>query len=93
MTKWRGFIKESKSYMNHPDYWPEWLASVKSDWTGEWTRSGKKDVKNAKIDFWRKFPRAWMRFHWFILCDWVKKYCWWTPRNWIMLKWRRKDSR
>lgn len=32
---------------------------------------GYHDYK-AKIDFWRKFPRAWVRFHWFTLRDWIR---------------------
>ncbi len=30
MTTWRGFVEESKSYMNHPDCWKEWIVKGKS---------------------------------------------------------------
>ena len=75
MTTWRGFVEESKSYMNHPDYWKEWKAQLYyEDGTPDpnypgWT---DKDRFYATLDFWRKFPRAWLRFHWLVFRDWIK---------------------
>lgn len=49
MSEWRGFLVESKSFMNYPEY---------------------------KLNFWVYFPRAWIRFHFYILQDWYwKKRC------------------
>lgn len=75
---WRGFVKESKSYMNYPDNWTEWKAQLylangepDPDYPG-WTM---KDKRTAKLKFWWKFPRAWFRFYgsWFydyLKCIW-----------------------
>ena len=76
MTTWRGFVEESKSYMNHPDYWKEWNAALyledgitpDPNYPG-WTN---RDVFYAILNFWRKFPRSWLRFHWLVFRDWVK---------------------
>ncbi len=78
MTEWRGFVVESKRYMGHPDYsdyWAEYKAQLyladgtpDPDYTG-WT---EKDRFRAKVTFWRKFPRAWVRFYWLVFQDWVK---------------------
>lgn len=66
MSDWKGFLEESKSYMNHPDYWKEWRAQLylangepDPNYPG-WTMA---DKRKAKLKFWRKFPRAWIRFH------------------------------
>ena len=58
---WQGFVTESKKYMSYPDYWPEW---------GGWTM---QDKSIAALKFWRAFPRAWLRFHWFTFADWVQR--------------------
>lgn len=72
---WKGFLKESKSYMNHPDYWKECKAQLyltngdpDPNYLG-WTQA---DRAKAKLEFWRKFPRAWVRFYWTYLYDWCK---------------------
>ena len=55
---WQGFLKESKSYMNHPDHWKEWNAyPYKPD---GWTAA---DRRRAKLRFWVHFPVAWVRFY------------------------------
>ena len=77
---WKGFLTESKLYMNYPDVshpdlpwgadsygWPEWNA-YPNDPDG-WTQA---DKLNAKIEFWRKFPRAVVRFYLFTVWDWIK---------------------
>lgn len=75
MTEWCGFVEESKSYMNHPNYWKEWKAQLyyedgtpDPDYPG-WT---EKDKFYAILNFWRKFPRAWVCFYWQIFHDWIK---------------------
>ncbi len=71
MTEWRGFVEESKSYMNHPDYWKEWKFKLYDDDDSTfWT---EKDKFYAVLNFWRKFPRAWVRFYWQVFRDWVKE--------------------
>jgi len=66
MTTWRGFVEESKRYMNHLDYWKEWKEQLyyedgtrDTDYPG-WT---DKDIFYATLNFWRKFPRACIRFY------------------------------
>lgn len=69
---WGGFVKESKSYVNHPDFWLEgraqlYLANGDPDpncpgWT-------EKDRLWATFKFWWVFPRAWCRFYWQVLRD------------------------
>ncbi len=62
---WEGFLIESKKYMNHPDYWNEW--DVAADWYPDgWTRA---DKRTASLRFWVGCPRAWLRFHWYVLRD------------------------
>ncbi len=76
MTSWRGFVRESKSYMNHPDYWMEAKAQLYlADGTPDHNYPGwtDKDRFDAILNFWRKFPRAWLRFHWLVFRDWIKK--------------------
>ena len=72
--KWQGFLTESKSYMNHPDLWKEWNAQLylsdgqpDLDYPG-WTM---EDRRKAALKFWLSFPRAWIRFHWAVVRDWV----------------------
>ena len=65
--KWLGFIKESKIYMNYPTYWAEWDAyPYRSD---GWTMA---DKRRGKLKFWLAFPRAWLRFHWYMISDVVR---------------------
>lgn len=47
---WKGFVKESRSYMNY-------------------SRRNKKD----RLLFWIAFPKAWLRFHRAMVCDWGKQ--------------------
>ncbi len=69
MSKWRGFREESKAYMNHPDYWKEW--NVAADWYPDgWTMAGKRW---ASLRFWVSYPRAWLRFHFFIMRYWLRE--------------------
>lgn len=64
MVVWKGFVEESKQYMNYPSYWKEWNAHpYKSD---GWTLASKC---KAAIRFWLRFPGAWFRFHWLALSD------------------------
>ena len=67
MTNWQGFVEESKSYMNHPDYWPE--RNNKDYKLGGWTM---RDKRIAALKFWLAFPRAWLRFQRFTFKDWVQ---------------------
>ena len=71
---WRGFVKESKSYMNHPDSWKEWRAQLYLE-DGEpdpnysgWTIA---DKRKAALEFWQKFPRAWVRYYGSMFIDWL----------------------
>lgn len=68
MSKWRGFREESKAYMNHPDYWKEW--DHISVFSGGWTMA---DRQRAKWRFWVGYPRAWLRFHFFTVRDWLRE--------------------
>jgi len=71
---WKGFIKESKSYMNHPDYWSEHNAQLYlADGTPDFEYPGwtLADKRKAVLNFWLKFPRAWFRFYWSIFFDWL----------------------
>jgi len=60
----KGFLVESKAYMNHPDHWHE--QNHADVLVGGWTAASRQ---RAKVKFWLAFPRAWLRFHWFILRD------------------------
>ncbi len=79
---WQGFLKESKSYMNYPTLhhgrWREWLMQLylengdpDLDYPG-WTWA---EMQKEKLEFWRKFPRAWFIFHWMWLCYEWRKLC------------------
>ena len=77
MTEWRGFIEESKSYMNQPGYWKEWQALLYLD-DGNvapecqfWTVA---DKRMANIIFWLCNPCTFIRFYWSIFCDWLRGY-------------------
>lgn len=63
---WQGFLIESKKYMNHPDYWPEWNVR-KYDPEG-WTM---KDKRKAAFSFWCGFLRAALRFYFFTIREFV----------------------
>jgi len=85
---WKGFLTESKSYMNHPDYWKEWNAQLyladgqlDPDYPG-WTMAGKR---KAALKFWKAFPRAWIRFYWLVVRDWFCNLKWISPL-WIRYK-------
>ena len=67
---WQGFVKESKSYMNHPDYWA--AHRRRNEWytLGGWKVWNKASI--AALKFWLAFPRAWLRFQWFTLRDWLR---------------------
>lgn len=67
---WKGFVKESKSYMNHPDYWHEYNAN-KFEGDGGWTIN---DKRRTKLEFWLAFPRAFIRFYWFELRDQINRW-------------------
>ncbi len=73
---WRGFLTESKSYMNHPDHWKEWQVQLyysngdPDPYYPGWTEA---DRRKAIWKFWRQFPRAWIRFHWSVVCDKFKE--------------------
>jgi len=77
---WKGFVKESKSYMNHPDYSDRFVEHKEQlyfiDGSPDPLYPGWTMVDRRKevIKFWRKFPRAWFRFYWstfydFCFCD------------------------
>lgn len=55
---WKGFVVESKSYLNHPDYWKERNSAQVIE--GGWTMG---DKRKAKLIFWLKFPGAFLRFY------------------------------
>ena len=70
---WQGFVTESKKYMNHPDYWFEWMDKrfmhpEDHDFQYGWTMW---DKRVTTLKFWLAFPRAWLRFQWFTLRDWI----------------------
>jgi len=66
---WEGFLIESKKFMNHPDYWNEW--DIKADWyPNGWTLH---DKRKAKLKFWWKFPKAFIKFHYYGFRDWYYK--------------------
>ncbi len=78
MTEWRGFIAESKSHMNHPDYWKKWQAALYLDdgnvdpnYPG-WTIA---DKRSAKVKFWLSFPRVFSRFYWGEFRHWLRGCC------------------
>jgi hypothetical protein len=63
---WKGFIVESKKYMNHPDNWNEWDAyPYKPD---GWIPTSKR---KASFYFWIKFPKAAMIFYFLIISNFV----------------------
>lgn len=64
---WKGFLTESKLYMNHPDHWKEWNHHTVLE--GGWTAEGKRI---ARLEFWKAFPKAWVKFHWHIIRDWIR---------------------
>lgn len=67
VSDWRGFLAESKSYMNYPDHWPE--RNHAGVLEGGWTMA---DKKHAKVEFWLAFPRAWVRFYSSTVLDWIR---------------------
>lgn len=88
MGSWKGFLTESKLYMNHPDHWKEWTAQLylsngqpDTNYPG-WTMG---DRRKAVLKFWARFPRAWIRFHWYAVRDWGLNLRWIKPL-WIRYK-------
>ena len=79
---WQGFVTESKKYMNHPDHWNEWNHEryKQRGWT-------TRDKWIAKLKFWLRFPRAWLRFRVFTLKDIVRK------RKYDACDWQRELER
>lgn len=69
---WKGFVAESKSYMNHPDCWKGWNRYFPHRHElGGWTDA---DARRAKLKFWRAFPRAWLCFYWATFCYALRKH-------------------
>jgi len=67
--EWQGFIKESKKYMNHPDFWAENSSRTVAD------------KREAAIKFWISFPIPCLRFYCYTLRDWiVKQYYKWEVK-------------
>ena len=67
---WTNFLRESKKYMNHPDYWDksrETDTGKKEFYPDRWTW---KDARKAKIQFWKGFFPAACRFYWYCFRDW-----------------------
>jgi len=69
---WKGFIAESKFYMNYPNgekgYFAEWnyIGVYGDGWT-------VKERRAAKLKFWKAFPRAFVRFYWSFFSDYIRK--------------------
>ena len=69
---WRGFLTESKSYMDYPNgssgRFAEWNYTdvCKNGWT-------VRERRIAKCNFWRRFPRAFIYFYFYTMYDWYKK--------------------
>jgi len=69
---WKGFIAESKLYMNYPNggngRFAEWncIDVYKDGWT-------VKERRVAKLKFWKAFPRAFVRFYWSTFSDYIRK--------------------
>jgi len=73
---WKGFLRESKLYMNYPGLWQgQWAQENEqlyfNDGTPDelypgWTPEEKR---KEVFRFWKAFPRAWVKFHWGWLCD------------------------
>ncbi len=86
---WQGFVTESKKYMNHPDYWKEWMDKrfmhpSDPDFQYGWTVA---DKRTAKLKFWLGFPKAWLKFQWFTLKDIIRK------RKYDACDWQRELER
>jgi len=74
--EWQGFIKESKKYMNHPDYWTEYSSILYRE--NGWTVA---DKRKAAIKFWILFPIPCVKFYCYTLRDWiVKQYYKWEVK-------------
>lgn len=67
---WRGFVLESKSYMNYPGLWQGyWAESNEQLFLDDGTLDERypgwtpEERKRETIAFWKKFPRAWIIFY------------------------------
>ncbi len=76
---WQGFVTESKKYMNHPDYWPEWNCADYEP--NGWTMG---DKRIAALKFWLKFPKAWIKFQWLTVRDYIKTRLY-VNKNWMSI--------
>lgn len=53
---WKGFLKESKSYMGYPETRGRCYTCRPLDW----------DETKRMVSFWVKFPKAWIKFNWYM---------------------------
>ena len=76
---WKGFLQESKSYMSYPSNsegkfagWKQQLYFADGSPDPLYPGWTKKERRMAKLKFWKAYPRAWIKFHWSSLCDWLR---------------------
>uniref|UniRef100_A0A6M3IT55 Uncharacterized protein n=1 Tax=viral metagenome TaxID=1070528 RepID=A0A6M3IT55_9ZZZZ len=70
---WKGFLTESKFYMSYPGYYRNGLIYCPGDYKPsmsdeKWELLAPKRRKK-KIRFWLSFPKAFVRFYFFIFKD------------------------
>lgn len=71
---WKGFLKESKFFMNYPGYYREGELYCTPENTYGHRVGSQLNIRKRKIQFWLAFPKAWLRFNYFMLCDKINKW-------------------
>ena len=70
---WKGFLTESKFYMSYPGYARDGLnyypGNYRPSMSDEQWAEGRPGRRRCKIKFWSAFPKAAIRFYWYMLKD------------------------
>jgi len=70
---WKGFLKESKFFMSYPSWRRQGELYNEGTYCPSMSDDDflikRREWRKKKIRFWLAFPKAWLRFNYFMLRD------------------------